>query len=45
MFGDVGNRISAPIGEEKGMRGADAKSVRSRAGPWLECSTVETIVF
>lgn len=45
MFGDVGNRMSAPIGEEKGIRGNDRKSVRGCAGYWSDRSAVETMVF
>ena len=32
MFGDVGDKTSAAIGEEKGIRGSDRKSVRSCVG-------------
>ena len=45
MFGDVGDKISAPIGEEKGIRGSDRKFVRGCVVSWLKCSTVEVMVF
>ena len=44
MSGDVGERISAPIGEEKGIRGTDRKSVRNCAGCSVLCSTLENMV-
>ena len=44
MLGDVGERISAPVGEEKGIRGTGRNSVRNCAGSCLDCWTIETMI-